>query len=72
MKHYIKINKPKTYSELSDSIKNSIKKIKKENYENYFIYAYNKDSYKEIIKDNTKTPNKIKKRNKVRKPKIYK
>ena len=31
----------------------SIKNIKKENYENYFTYAYNKDSYKKrkIVKN---------------------
>ena len=27
-------------------MKTSIDKIKEENYENYFIYAYNKDYYK--------------------------
>ena len=35
MKHYLKLYKSK-----------SIKNIKKEHYENYFTYAYNKDSYK--------------------------
>ena len=37
---------------------------KKENYENYFIYAYNKDYYK-----NKKSAKKLSKH---RKPKIYK
>ena len=53
------------YSSPKESLKNSIDKIKKENYENYFIYAYNKKSYK----DNEK---KSKKSSKHRKPKIYK
>ena len=77
MKHYIKIDKPKSFTDLSDSVKNSIKKVKKENYENYFTYAYNKDSYKEIVEDinkneEKKTPKKKKESNKKRKPKIYK
>ena len=32
---------------VKESLKNSIDKIKKENYENYFIYTYNKKSYKD-------------------------
>ncbi len=31
------------FTELDNSVKTSIKKIKEEHYENYFIYAYNKD-----------------------------
>jgi transposase len=46
MKHYIKLDKPNTFTELDKSVKTSIDKIKEENYENYFIYAYNKDYYK--------------------------
>ena len=46
MKHYIKLDKPMSYKKLEDSLKNSIKRIKKEHYKNYFIYAYNKKSYK--------------------------
>ena len=46
MKHYIKLDKPNTFTELDGSVKTSIDKIKEENYENYFIYAYNKDYYK--------------------------
>ena len=45
LKHYIKQDKPKNFNELKESLKNSINKIKKEHYENYFIYAYNKKSY---------------------------
>jgi hypothetical protein len=32
-------------------VKTSIKKIKEEHYENYFIYAYNKDYYKNKQKE---------------------
>ena len=46
MKHYIKLDKPNTCTSLDESIKTSIDKIKEENYENYFIYAYNKNYYK--------------------------
>ena len=46
MKHYIKLDKPKTFIELDGSVKSSTDKIKPTNYENYFIYAYNKDYYK--------------------------
>ena len=46
MKYYIKLYKPNTFTELDKSVKTSIDKIKEENYENYFIYAYNKDFYK--------------------------
>jgi len=46
MKHYIKLDKPNTFIELEKSVKTSINKIKEENYKNYFIYAYNKDYYK--------------------------
>ena len=46
MKHYIKLDKPNTFTALDKSVKTSIEKIKTTNYENYFIYAYNKDYYK--------------------------
>jgi len=46
MKHYIKLDKPNTFTALDESVKTSIDKIKEENYKNYFIYAYNKDYYK--------------------------
>ena len=42
MKHYIKLDK---------SVKSSINKIKEESYNNYFIYAYNKDYYKDKLKN---------------------
>ena len=40
------MDKPKTFIALDESVKTSIDKIKPTNYENYFIYAYNKDYYK--------------------------
>lgn len=46
MKHYIKLDKPNTFTALDGSVKSSIDKIKPTNYENYFIYAYNKNYYK--------------------------
>ena len=46
MKHYIKLDKPNTFTALDGIVKSSIDKIKPTNYENYFIYAYNKDYYK--------------------------
>ena len=56
--------KPNTFTALDESVKSSINKIKEENYKNYFIYAYNKDYYKN--KTNKK------KYNKRRTLKIYK
>lgn len=64
LKHYIKHDKPNNYNELKNSLVSSILKIKKEHYENYFTYAYNKDYYK-----NNKN---IKISSKHRKSKIYK
>ena len=43
MKHYIKLDKPNTVTALDECVKTSIDKIKPTNYENYFIYVYNKD-----------------------------
>lgn len=65
LKHYIKQDKPKNFNELKESLKNSINKIKKEHCENYFIYAYNKKSYKDNKKNSKKS-------SKYRKTKIYK
>ena len=44
---YLKLYKSKNYNELTINLKKSIKNIKKDHYKNYFIYAYNKDFYKE-------------------------
>ena len=46
MKHYLKLYKSTNYEELKLNLTKSIKNIKKEHYQNYFTYAYNKDSYK--------------------------
>jgi len=51
MKHYIKLDKPHTFTALDESVKTSINKIKSNNYENYFNYAYNKSYYKDKRKD---------------------
>jgi len=56
MKHYLKLYKSKNFEELKLNLIKSIKNIKKEHYENYFTYAYNKDSYKK--KKNSKKSSK--------------
>lgn len=40
LKHYIKLDKPLTYSDIKKSIKKSLTKIKLEHYKNYFLHAY--------------------------------
>jgi hypothetical protein len=57
MKHYIKLDKPNTFTVLDGSVKTSIDKFKEENYENYFIYAYNKDYYKNKLNTKKYTKN---------------
>ena len=43
IKHHMKLNKKVLkFDELKVEIKNAIKLVKKENYENYFTYAYKK------------------------------
>ena len=54
IKHYIKIDKPISFNQLKESLKSSINKIKKEHYENYFTYAYNKEIYKNNSKKSSK------------------
>lgn len=61
LKHYIKLDKPMSFKKLEKSLKNSILKIKKENYKNYFIYAYNKDYYKNKIRKASTKLRKLKK-----------
>ena len=63
VKHYMKLDNVFTYDELKDNLKRSVRKIKKEHYTNYFIYAYNKEYYKNKEK---------RKSSKHRKLKIYK
>lgn len=48
LKHYIKLDEPMNYDEIKLSVKNSIKKISKQNFKNYFKGTYNKEF---IIKD---------------------
>jgi len=51
IKHYLKLNKKVLkYDELKDEVKKAIKNVKKENYQNYFNSAYNKEIYKNHIK----------------------
>ena len=58
IKHYLKLYKSKNFEELKLNLIKSIKNIKKEHYENYFTYAYNKESYKKNIMKNSKKSNK--------------
>ena len=48
VKHYMKIYKSNDFPELNSNLKKSINNINKDNYKNYFIYAYNKDLYKTL------------------------
>ena len=48
VKHYMKIYKSNDFTELNSNLKKSINNINKDNYKNYFIYAYNKDLYKTL------------------------
>ena len=75
LKHYMKLEEPMNFNEIKKSIGNSIKKIRKENYINYFKGTYNenyinyfKGTYnKKNIINNVKLISKYHK-----KPKIYK
>jgi predicted AAA+ superfamily ATPase len=64
IKHYLKLNKNVLkYDELNNEIKDAIHNVKKENYVNYFNYAYKKENLKPYT---TKTSTLF------RKPKLYK
>jgi len=54
MKHYLKLYQAKNFNELKVNIKKSIKNIKEESYKNYFIYAYDKEQYKNKNKSSKK------------------
>lgn len=54
IKHYLKLYQAKNFSELKVNLKKAIKNIKEESYKNYFIYAYNKEYYKEKRKSSKK------------------
>jgi transposase len=50
IKKYLKLNKyVLKFNELKEEVKKAIKKVKPENYKNYFDYAYNKDVFKNHI-----------------------
>ena len=54
IKHYLKLNKKVLrFDELEKEVTISIKNVKKENYRNYFNYAYKKDKLKKYIKKNS-------------------
>lgn len=61
IKHYLKLNKKVLkYDDLVVEIKNAIKQVKKENYKNYFENAYNKDAYKDYIRNDSTLKRKLK------------
>ena len=61
IKHYLKLNKKVLkYNELKEEIINAIKRVKKENYKNYFENAYNRNIYKYHIKRDSKLKRKLK------------
>ena len=44
IKHYLKLNKKVLkFDDLKKEVKKAIKKVKRENYKNYFLYAYKKN-----------------------------
>ena len=64
IKHYLKLNKKVLkFDELKKEVKKAIKKVKRENYKNYFLYAYKKN---ELCKAKRGVSTLV------RKPKIYK
>jgi hypothetical protein len=47
LKYYLKLNKKVLkFNEIKKEIKNAFTKIKKDNYKNYFLYAYDKKQLK--------------------------
>ena len=64
IKHSLKLNKSTLkFNELEQEVKNAIYKVKKENYENYFTYAYKKEELRKYKRGISTLK---------RKPKIYK
>ena len=64
IKHYLKLNKKfLKYEDLKKSVRKAIKKVKKENYKKYFLYAYKKNELRKV----KRVVSTLK-----RKPKIYK
>ena len=64
IKHYLKLNKKVLkFNELKKEVKKAIKNVKKENYKNYFLYAYKKDALRKTKRSVSTL---------VKKPKLYK
>lgn len=64
MKYYLKLNKKVLkFDDLKKEVKKAIKKVKRENYKNYFLYAYRKNELRKAKRGVSTL---------VRKPKIYK
>ena len=63
MKHYMKIERAMNLEQLKISVKNAIDKVKKEHYNNYFLYAYDRTKMNKPLKSIS---------TKYRDPKIYK
>jgi hypothetical protein len=65
MKHYMKINTHKTLTidAINESVRKSIKKIKRKNYQNYFTYTYDNKAYRGLTRGVSTSH---------RKPKTYK
>lgn len=64
IKHYLKLNKKVLrFDDLKKEVKKAIKKVKKENYKNYFLYAYKKNELRKVKRGVSTL---------VKKPKIYK
>ena len=64
IKYYLKLNKKVLkFDDLKKEVKKAIKKVKRENYKNYFLYAYKKNELRKVKRGVSTL---------VRKPKIYK
>lgn len=64
IKHYLKLNKKVLkFNEIEKEVKKAIKKVKKYNYKNYFLYSYKKNELRKAKKSVSTLR---------RKPKIYK
>ena len=49
IKHYLKLNKKiLRFNELKKEVKLAIRKVSKDNYKNYFLYAYKKKELRKI------------------------
>jgi hypothetical protein len=60
LKHYIKLDSPLKFNELKKSIKNSLKKIKKKHYKNYFLYSLRDKEIRRIRKAESTLKRKLK------------